>query len=106
MNRFLWGMATSFFVILWFVVVPYLASRPDVDLTVMIGGDGRSVFESFTDHFTDWRGWNMTNDEAKAQCMKAVYIAGRKVLAKHHTAPLESPDMIFLTCMHAHKVMV
>ena len=96
-GRAFWIMSTVAFVLTWFVFIPYLVSKPVVDLTAPMAA---------TDHFTDWRGFNMTNDEARARCMVAVYIAGSKVAAKHHTAPIESPDMIYLTCMHAHKVMV
>ena len=96
-SRAFWITTTVAFVLTWFVFVPYLVRNEVVDLTAPVAAD---------DRFTDWRGWNMTNDHAKEQCMKAVYIAGSKVAAKHHTAPLDTPDRIYMQCMHAHKVIV
>lgn len=33
MKKYFWHSATAFFVILWFVIIPYMASNPHVDLT-------------------------------------------------------------------------
>lgn len=90
-------MTTIAFVLTWFVFIPYLASGPYVDVTAPMAS---------ADRFTDWRGFNMTNDQARAECMIAVYIAGSKVAAKHASAPLDTPDRIYLQCMHDHKVLV
>lgn len=96
-SRWFWLMTTAAFVLTWFVFIPYLASSQVVDLTAPVAS---------ADHFTGWRGWNMTNDQANAECMKAVYIAASKIAAKHHTAPLDTPDRIYMQCMHDHKVIV
>lgn len=102
MNRFLWGIATSLFVILWLVVVPYLASKPHIDLTLMATREHVSE----PDHFTDSRGLTYATERATERCMLAVYIAGKKVAAKHHTAPLDGPYRIYMQCMFSHGVMI
>lgn len=96
-SRWFWLMTTAAFVLTWFVFVPYLVSSPYVDLTAPM---------AYMERLTDNRGFSMTNDEARKRCLVAVYIAAMRVAAKHHEAPLDTPDRIYLQCMHDHKVLV
>lgn len=96
-TRAFWIFTTVAFVLTWFVFIPYLASNPRIDLTAPV---------ATSDHFTDSRGLSGTVEMATEKCMIAVYIAGSKVAAKHHTAPLDKPDRIYMQCMHDHKVIV
>lgn len=93
MKKYFWHSATAFFVILWFVIIPYLASNPRIDLTAPVAA---------ADHFTDSRGLTNTTDHATERCMIFVYIAGSKVAAKHATAPIDTPDRIYMQCMFDH----
>ena len=96
-SRGFWLLTTAAFVPTWFVFIPYLASNPHIDLTAPLAA---------TDHFTDSRGLVMTVEKANEQCMIAVYIAASKVAAKHATAPLETPESIYMQCMHAAGVLI
>lgn len=96
-SRYFWLLSTIAFVLTWFVVIPYLASNPRIDLTAPVAA---------ADHFTDNRGLTMTVDKASQECLVAVYIAGSKVAAKHASAPLDTPDRIYLQCMFEQGVLI
>ena len=96
-SRGLWIFATAAFVLVWFVFIPYLASNPQVDLTAPAAR---------ADHFTDSRGLTLTTEKANEQCVVAVYIAASKVAAKHTSAPLDTPDRIYMQCMFDQGAML
>jgi hypothetical protein len=51
------------------------------------------------DRFTDEFGLIQSHDQAAWECYWMVIIAGKKVAAKHSSAPLDSPERIYNECM-------
>jgi hypothetical protein len=76
------------FVLVWFIVLPQVATSEGIAPLAVSG-----------DRFTDEFGLVQWHDQAAWECYWAVMIAGKKVAAKHHSAPLASPQHIYNECM-------
>lgn len=67
------------FVLVWFIVLPQVATSEGI-APLAVSGDR----------------WH---DQAAWECYWAVMIAGKKVAAKHASAPLDPPERIYALCM-------
>lgn len=96
-SRLFWLIATVAFILMWFVFMPYLASLEGLVETRRV---------SVEDHFTDSRGLSHSVRQADGACMAAVYAGGSKVAAQHASAPLDTPDRIYMQCMFDRGAML
>jgi hypothetical protein len=76
------------FVLVWFIVLPQVATS-----------EGIAPLEVSGDRFTDEYGLVQWHDQAAWECYWMEMIAGKKVAAKHASAPLDPPARIYARCM-------
>jgi hypothetical protein len=77
------------FVLVWFIVLPQVATSEGTAPPLAVS----------VDRFTDEYGLVQWHDQAAWECYWMVMIAGKKVAARHHSAPLDPPERIYALCM-------
>ena len=91
MDKYFWHLSTAFFVILWFVIVPYIGSfgRDDLTAPVSVGG------------FSDSVGLVRATNGATRICRKFVYTVGVKITDAKIIVPEGTPSILYGRCMIA-----
>lgn len=91
MDKYFWHLSTAFFVILWFVIVPYIGSIRHDDLTAPVS----------VGVFSDSAGLVRATNSAASACRKFVYTVGVKVAAANIELPKGAPGVLYNRCMVA-----